>query len=1045
MLETTVKLCDFYISSLNGSCRVGFTLCPNKMYKVSFRVTYLNDSFEKVPLAGASISLNGGQTDTNGDGRFDGAIATTDSDGNAAGYYKEGDYSVTISASGYSDKQVSFHVDGSTPRQEVILNGESSGGGTGGGSAVGDIITFGSYPQSEVTKESDSATYSKLEAAAKNWVSYGYYSGDGDYFSMQSGDWMEYADMDINGDGANDYRAVRFTQYRPYGTYYPSSSDRSSQDDNGYTVNNIYYFKYELLRWQVLDPKTGLVLSKSIIDSQAFSNTIFLSLNLFGGYANGATSKNYANDYATSSIRKWLNEDFFNTAFTSAQKQNILPTTLDNSAYSTKYSKYDSVSTTDNIFLLSYSEAQSFTNSEARKAVVTDYAKAQGLGIDSSNKCSYWHLRSAGGDSDFSCGVYSDSTFDVYGGSVAGIGGVRPALRLSSLATNKSNSAKAQSMRAPASEALSSNLQNTVYTATAQNAVPGEHYMLYAFSSGNDLSSLEYVAQLRAESTEVKFRYIPRNLGDLNVVIVGKFSDGSAQEPVEPEYGVERLELIALPAKTEYDYLSSPVADLSGLRLKAVYSDGTEKEITDLQDIKASKVDTSKLGDQEITLTYEGVSIQIAVTVVPRKFKLVWIVDGSQTELTAAEGSKITKPADPELEGYDFMGWSPEVPETMPAQDMTFTAVFEVRKYNANLVVDGKLYKTIEYTHGQQSIDLPPVPEKKGYTGKWEDYTLAAGGVTINAVYTVNSYAVKWIVNGKETTESYDFGSKITKPAAPELDGYDFIGWSPEVPETMPAQDMTFTAVFELRKYNATLVVDGKLYQIIEYTHGQQSIELPPVPEKKGYTGKWEDYTLAAGGVTINAVYTVNSYTVKWVVNGKETAESYDFGSKITKPAAPELEGYDFMGWSPEVPETMPAHDMTFTAVFEPIKTKISINTPSVTTVSYGFTLNLHANVTDMPEGARVVWRMDGSGFELIPSADGMTCGVKSVSKGSATITAKVVDKNGNAVKDANGNEITASQQLTSKAGFFQKLAAFFKKLFGSNMVIPSSLNKLVK
>ncbi len=125
--------------------------------------------------------------------------------------------------------------------------------------------------------------------------------------------------------------------------------------------------------------------------------------------------------------------------------------------------------------------------------------------------------------------------------------------------------------------------------------------------------------------------------------------------------------------------------------------------------------------------------------------------------------------------------------------------------------------------------------------------------------------------------------------------------------------------------------------------------------------------------------------------------------------------------------------------------TKISISTPSVTTVSYGFTLNLHANVTDLPEGARVVWCMDGSGFELIPSADGMTCGVKSVSKGSATITAKVVDKNGNAVKNANGNEITASQQLTSKAGFFQKLAAFFKKLFGSNMVIPYALEWIVK
>ena len=199
---------------------------------------------------------------------------------------------------------------------------------------------------------------------------------------------------------------------------------------------------------------------------------------------------------------------------------------------------------------------------------------------------------------------------------------------------------------------------------------------------------------------------------------------------------------------------------------------------------------------------------------------------------------------------------------------------------------------------------------------------------------------------------------------------------------------------------------------------------------------------------------TEDKYTIVfWSADGSKIIGLYELlpGESIPSIEAPKKVGYDFVGWAnengkiEEIPSTMPASERSFTAVFEPIKTKISINTPSTTTVSYGFTLNLHANVTDLPEGARIVWSMDGSGFELIPSADGMTCGVKSVSKGSATITAKVVDKNGNAVKDANGNEITASQQLTSKAGFFQKLAAFFKKLFGSNMVIPSSLNKLIK
>ena len=127
--------------------------------------------------------------------------------------------------------------------------------------------------------------------------------------------------------------------------------------------------------------------------------------------------------------------------------------------------------------------------------------------------------------------------------------------------------------------------------------------------------------------------------------------------------------------------------------------------------------------------------------------------------------------------------------------------------------------------------------------------------------------------------------------------------------------------------------------------------------------------------------------------------------------------------------------------------------TPSTATVKYGEKLILHIDTSTLPEGTTVEWSVSGSNAFRLSDENAVctlhrscvTCAVESIAKGSATITAKVVDKNGNAVKDANGNEITASQQLTSKAGFFQKLAAFFKKLFGSNMVIPSSLNKLIK
>ena len=370
--------------------------------------------------------------------------------------------------------------------------------------SVGDIVTFGSYPQSEVTKESDSATYSKLEAAAKNWVSYEYYSGNGDYGSMQPGDWMQYADISLGG---AKYRAVRFTQYRPYWTSAPasSSSGDSWQGDNGYTINNIYYFKYEPLKWRTLDPETGLVLSESIIDSQAYSNTMYnngtdpYGKDTFGNdaaYWNDAAYTKYANDYATSSIRKWLNEDFYNTAFASAQQAKIRPTALSNGAFSPSRSKFDSVSTTDKVFFLSYSEAQNasygFTNdtniTDTRKATGTDYAKAQGLVVDSSSGCSNWRLRSAGCNSYLACNVDSygelSSSVDVSSTTL----GIRPALRISNpISYTLSYNANGGS-NAPAAQSGSTSYK-------ISSAIPNRSgYKFVGWARSSTASSAEYHA-----------------------------------------------------------------------------------------------------------------------------------------------------------------------------------------------------------------------------------------------------------------------------------------------------------------------------------------------------------------------------------------------------------------------------------------------------------------------------------------------------------------------------------------------------------------------
>ncbi len=291
---------------------------------------------------------------------------------------------------------------------------------------VGDIVEFGSYPQSEVTDTTVKAALTAAAGSTDGWTSYNY------YINSKQSDYMKYTDVEY--DGAK-YRGVYFTQYRPYYTGNPSSTGNSYQDDNGYSTSTIYWFKYEPMKWQVLsyDSTTGeaVVLSKNIIDSQQYYYTDSGTRTI-----NGETV--YTNNYEHSDIRTWLNNTFYNTAFGTSEKNAIVATTLDNSAYSTSYSEYDSNSTTDNVWLLSYSEAQntaygftSDTNStETRQSTGTAYALCQGLWKRTSNGCSLWRLRSAGSSNYGACDVVDDGWVSNYYDVSNSDDGVRPALTL---------------------------------------------------------------------------------------------------------------------------------------------------------------------------------------------------------------------------------------------------------------------------------------------------------------------------------------------------------------------------------------------------------------------------------------------------------------------------------------------------------------------------------------------------------------------------------------------------------------------------------------
>ena len=296
-------------------------------------------------------------------------------------------------------------------------------------------------------------------------------------------------------------------------------------------------------------------------------------------------------------------------------------------------------------------------------------------------------------------------------------------------------------------------------------------------------------------------------------------------------------------------------------------------------------------------------------------YTLTYMLDGEEYKsVKVAFGEKLTAEAAPEKEGHTFSGWE-GLPETMPASDVTVTGSFSTNTYTLTYVVDGEVYKTFQFAFGEK-LTAEAAPEKDGYTfSGWQGLpeTMPASDVTVTGTFSTNTYTLTYVVDGEVyKTFQFAFGEKLTAEAAPEKEGYTFSGWE-GLPETMPASDVTVTGTFTVNTYNLIYMVDGEEYKRLEVAYGEK-LTAEAAPEKEGHTfSGWEGLpeTMPASDVTVSGTFTVNTYTLIYMLDG-ETYKSVqiEYGSKVNPEAAPEKEGHTFSGWE-GLPETMPASDVT--------------------------------------------------------------------------------------------------------------------------------------
>ena len=314
----------------------------------------------------------------------------------------------------------------------------------------------------------------------------------------------------------------------------------------------------------------------------------------------------------------------------------------------------------------------------------------------------------------------------------------------------------------------------------------------------------------------------------------------------------------------------------------------------------------------------------LTATFVPKSYNMTFVLDNdSVVVIPQLYNTAFTEPADVAKEGFTFTGWSPEVPENTPASDLTFTAQWQRNSYKLTWVVD--TVSTESMVPFESFVIKPADPEKEGFTfAGWAPAVpeqMPASDQTFTAQWIRNHYKVTWIVEGVSTEVDYAYEDSIKKPVDPVKVGYTFLGWSPEVAEIMPAQDMRYTARFAINSYVMTFVLGNGEENVVITQEYMTPLTAPEDPTKTGCTFMgWNPEvpdSIPASDMTFTAQWQANIYKVTWVVEGQSTVVDVTFGTAITKPNDPEKEGYTFTGWSPEVPETMPASDLTFTAQYE--------------------------------------------------------------------------------------------------------------------------------
>ena len=278
--------------------------------------------------------------------------------------------------------------------------------------------------------------------------------------------------------------------------------------------------------------------------------------------------------------------------------------------------------------------------------------------------------------------------------------------------------------------------------------------------------------------------------------------------------------------------------------------------------VKQATISESGLKSRLCTVCLYSEDEEIA-KIIPEVYKITYDLKGGAflssavTSYTYGTGiDALPGKNDIKKHGYVFDGWKDNTDRilteisNMREGDVKLVAQWTPIEYLATFKAEGNTVGTAKFTLDDSQIkNIPTVPTKTGYTGKWENYNLTANNIIINAVYSKVNYKITYSnTKGVSTPNkhSYTIEDDTIVLSSLNKDGYIFDGWdngSTKVESIAQGSygDKTLTAKWTLIEYTATFKVDGEIIGTEKFTVEDSSINAPDIPQKIGYTSKWEN------------------------------------------------------------------------------------------------------------------------------------------------------------------------------------------------------------